>query len=78
MKSPTSSSPAQAGYPLTSVEPPPPPVPADCDLRGMPIPLSLFVEMAVAQFGMAAADAEQMIREIAAAGGVRIEDVGHA
>lgn len=56
---------------------PAPLTPLECDLRGQPVPLHVFVELAMQQFGMSAADAEAMVRAVAANAGIPLDDVGH-
>lgn len=57
---------------------PNPLTPADCDLRGTPVPIDMLIELAVAQFGMSATDAESLVRKIAARNGVALTEAGHA
>lgn len=56
---------------------PDPLVPAYCDLRDTPFPLSLFVQMAVAQFGCTPQEAEKLIRDVAEARGWTVNEDGH-
>jgi len=57
---------------------PEPLVPPEVDLRGLPLPLAAFVEMAMVQFGLDRETAERMIKRMAEAQGVPVESVGHA
>lgn len=57
--------------------PPPPLAPADCDLRGQPERIHVFVEMAVHQFGMSAEDAEKLVRAVAANAGIPLDGADH-
>jgi hypothetical protein len=42
---------------------PKPPVPPDCDLRDVPIPANLFIEMAMSQFGITREEASALVYE---------------
>jgi hypothetical protein len=55
---------------------PNPLVPPEVDLRGAPLPLALFVEMAMRQFGLDRETAERTVRSAAAAVGEPVEQVG--
>ena len=49
----------------------------DCDLSHTPMPIDFMIEMAVAQFGITAQQAEIMIREAAVMTGTVLKEVGH-
>jgi hypothetical protein len=57
---------------------PDPLVPADVDLRDTPVPLGLFVRLAVDQFGVNQSEAEAMVRAWAAIHRVPIDAGGDA
>lgn len=45
---------------------PAPPIPPDVDLRDVPPPIDLFIEMAMAQFGVSREEATKMVLEVQA------------
>ncbi|QTO42171.1 hypothetical protein [Burkholderia latens] len=51
--------------------------PAAADLRDAPVPLDMLVELAIAQFGMTATEAEAAARQCAAAAGIPLGEVAH-
>lgn len=57
---------------------PPPPIAADVDLRGSAIPVAVFVDLAMKQFGVTADEAERLVLDVAASRGVAVDGIGHA
>ena len=45
---------------------PAPPIPPDVDLRDVPPPIDLFIEMAMAQFGVSREEATKLMLEVQA------------
>lgn len=56
---------------------PKPLTPLAADLRDVPVPLDMLVELAVTQFGMTATEAEAAARACAAAAGIALGEVAH-